>query len=54
MNLSLEVSNLIVSIFMFNLLLLQLLLMLLQFIMPVLNLLGLSCLEVRKLLDLSA
>jgi hypothetical protein len=51
-NLSLEVSNLIVSFHELNLMLLQLLLMLLQLILQILNLLGLSCLEICELTSL--
>jgi hypothetical protein len=53
-NLSLEVSNLIVSVHVLNPVLLQLLLMLLQLILQVLNLLGLSCQEILKLTSLSS
>jgi hypothetical protein len=48
-NLSLEVSNLIVLVCELNLVLLQPLLMILQFILQVLDLLGLSYLEIHKL-----
>jgi hypothetical protein len=51
-NLSLEVSNLIVSVRELNLELLQLLRMLLQLILQVLDLLGLSCLEIHELMSL--
>jgi hypothetical protein len=50
-NLSLEVSNLIVSVFELNLVLLQLLTPL-QLIQEVLDLLGLRYLEIRELMSL--
>jgi hypothetical protein len=48
-NLSLVVSNLVVSVHELNLVLLQLLLMLLQLILQILDLLGLGCLQILKL-----
>jgi hypothetical protein len=49
----LEVINLVVLVHKLHLMLLQLLLMLLQFLLHVLDLLGLGCLEILKLTDLS-
>jgi hypothetical protein len=51
-NLSLKVSNLVVSVHELNLMLLQLLLTLLQLILQVLDLLGLSWLEFCELMSL--